>query len=125
MLSASILSYSACVPMNLMNTMLRPKSKATMSRKFPPATSSRARSPLRIFAFGAAARTSSIDFHLAALIKVLQRSSETFVSGCFSANEDNTLHETILMRQHVPKTGTTQEQTKTAGSDPAVQPPPQ
>jgi hypothetical protein len=33
------LSYSACVPMNLINAMLLPKSKATIIRKLPPAIS--------------------------------------------------------------------------------------
>jgi hypothetical protein len=43
------------------------------------------RSPFRIFAFGAAERTSSIEFHLALLTNVLQRCSGIFVSECPSA----------------------------------------
>jgi hypothetical protein len=41
--------------------------------KLPPATSNLTRSPFRILAFGAARRTSSIEFHLALLTNVLQR----------------------------------------------------
>src|SRR3979411_2468535 len=70
---ASIRSYSACVPMNLINAMRLPKSKATIIRKLPPATSNRTRSPFSIFVFGAARRTSSIELQLAALTNVLQR----------------------------------------------------
>src|SRR3981081_422822 len=70
---ASIRSYSACVPINLINAMRLPKSKATTIRKLPPAISNLARSPFRIFAFGAARRTSSIELQLAALTNVLQR----------------------------------------------------
>jgi hypothetical protein len=74
-----------------------PKSKATIIRKLPPAISNLARSPFRIFAFGAVSRTSSIEFHLALLTNVRQRWSGTFVSGCRSAYEESTLHAIILM----------------------------
>src|ERR1700754_3355802 len=75
---------SACVPINLINAIRLTKSKATIIRKLPPTTSNLTRSPFSIFAFGAARRTSSIEFQLEALTNVLQRWSDTFVSGCRS-----------------------------------------
>src|SRR5438477_12747946 len=101
--------------MNLINAIALTKSKATITRKLPPAISNRARSPLRIFALGAANRTCSIEFHLAALTKVLQRRRGTFASGCFSAKEASTLQAIILMRQYVPKTGTLQDKNTRRG----------